>query len=48
MNIAFQYKLNERFNKAISYYLVRIYIFDINSSMLFEIIDIIVGNINIF
>jgi hypothetical protein len=45
--MAFQYKLNERLNKAIRYYLVRIYILNIDPSMFLKITDIIIGNINI-
>jgi hypothetical protein len=45
--MAFQYKINKRLNKAISYYLIYIYILDINSPILLEITDIIIDNINI-
>jgi hypothetical protein len=45
-NVAFQYRPSKRFNKTIRYYLVRAYILDIDSPILFKITDIIVGNIN--
>jgi hypothetical protein len=44
--MAFQCRLSKRLNEAISYHLVCAHIFDIDSPMLFEITDMMIGNIN--